>query len=236
MKLKKKHIVTIFVSLFAIAALMAAPTYSYLISKSETVTNTFEGGTFDVSIDEGEVDEYGTFTDSGETRTSEGQDYTYFAGAELDKDPTVTVTAGSEKCYVYVCVVDGLTSSEYFSIKDLRSDYWTAVATATDSDGNTVTLYRYYQIVDQSDATADLSLEPIFTKIKVSEELTAEAVTELNAANPTITVTALAVQAAELTESGADDVAMAAFTDSATDSAYSWTVVATDDEEDEETA
>ena len=42
--------------------------------------------------------------------------YKYIAGAVLDKDPTPTVLKGSEECYVFLCVENGLT--DQFTMDD----------------------------------------------------------------------------------------------------------------------
>lgn len=219
MKLKKKHLAALFAALVVVVAAMVMPTYSWLSSSTDPVVNSFEGGDIEILLDETEVDEYGepvTDEDGNPTgtRISGGNDYTYLAGATLTKDPTVTVYAGSEECYVYICVVDELTSYQneagkyLFEIADLNTDDWEVVTTVEDAESGTVTtLYRYSTTVDQSDAKEDLSLNPIFTTIKVSEELTAADVEALG--TKTITVTSYAVQAANLEQAEADALAQA---------------------------
>ncbi|MCD7722892.1 MAG: hypothetical protein LUH82_02915 [Clostridiales bacterium] len=227
MKLKKKYIITVLASLLLIAALMAAPTYSYLYYKSASIVNNFAPGSLEISLDEAVVDKYGEpVTDgSGQAtgeRTSTGNSYRYLAGAELTKDPTVTVFNGSDSCYVYVCVVDELTSctnsagTALFTVEDLNTDDWAVVSTVSGSNVTT-TIYRYCgdaqskdSVIDASAAESDIVLSPIFTTIKVSEELTQQDIETIG--SKTITVTSWAIQSASLTTDGADALAIAEFT------------------------
>ena len=166
----------------AVLVLGIAPaTYSYLTASSETVVNTFAGGAISLTLDEAKVDTDGDPID-GEPRVQENT-YKVVPGAELTKDPTVTVLEGSEVCYVYL-YVDNALDETYFTLD--YSDDWIEVASV-----GTKTLYVYKTTVDASDG--DVALTPIFTTVKVSYDLTSEQIEEMGEVQ--ITVQSYAIQA-----------------------------------------
>ncbi|MCD8365667.1 MAG: hypothetical protein LUC83_07650 [Clostridiales bacterium] len=202
MKKSRKILLSCLV-LAVIVTCTVSPTFSWLSAKSEQVVNTFAGGTIAVTLDEAETDEYGNKKD-GEERVTENA-YKYTAGAELYKDPTVTVLADSEACYVYLCVENQLPV-EYFTINyDTKS--WNKVDTYEQEDGTVLTVYRYKTVIAASDG--DQELEPIFTIVTVSDELTQEEIEALG--TKTVKVQAYAVQTAELEETSADELALEFF-------------------------
>ncbi len=119
-------------------------------------------------MDESPVDEDGKQTDGD--RVTENS-YKFVAGSELDKDPTPTVLKGSISCYVFVCLEN--KNADVF-ILNIDSAKWLKVS---EKDGKT--LYAYSKIVDASESHEDVVLEPLFTKVKVSDDLTSEKLAEL---------------------------------------------------------
>lgn len=85
-------------------------TYAYLTSTTDTVTNTFTVGNVTITLDEADVD--GSKTNV----TTEGRDmkntYKLVPGVTYAKDPTVHIVKGSEECYVFVKVTNGLGQYE----------------------------------------------------------------------------------------------------------------------------
>ena len=156
-------------------------TYSYLMASSETVVNTFAGGAISLTLDEEKVDTDGNPLED-EPRVQENT-YKVVPGRTLYKDPTVTVLAGSEVCYVYLYVENPL-NEDYFTLD--YSEDWIEVATT-----GTRTLYVYKTTVDASDG--DVVLTPIFTTVTVSSELTAEQIEAMGEVQ--IKVQAYAIQA-----------------------------------------
>lgn len=195
---KSKNYLIMLLMIAVICVSVISPTFSWLSSQSEKVVNTFAGGAISIILDEAPVDTQGKEI-PGERVTS--NNYKYVAGVELDKDPTPTVLKGSDSCYVFLCVENEL--NELFSL-NIDTVSWIKVA---ESDGKT--LYAYNAIVDASDAQEDVKLTPIFTKVSVSEDLTAEDIEELG--EKTLCVTAYAVQSEAMSASGAIDIAMAQF-------------------------
>ena len=179
--------------LAVIAVFAVSPTLAWLSVTSKPVVNYFSGGAIAIILDEAPVDEDGKAT--GGDRVQENH-YKYMAGAVLDKDPTVTVLANSEDCYVYVCVDNELPGT-LFSI-DINTAAWTLIYTS-----GSMTVYRY--AVSVSSSTVDQALTPIFTTVTVSDNLTSEDI--VNLGTKTLTVKAFAIQTASLPVGDADDLA-----------------------------
>ena len=182
MKKSKKFLVS-FLAVIVIAASLAAPTYSWLSSKSEKVVNTFAGGAITVTVDEAQVD-----TNGGERVIANS--YKYAAGSVLDKDPTPTVLKGSVPCYVFLCVDNELNN--LFSM-NINTDDWSAVA-----EEDNKTIYIYKETVDAEHSAEDIMLSPIFTQVTVSKELTQDDVAKLG--EKKLSVTAYAIQTEALSQ------------------------------------
>lgn len=161
-KFRKKLIISL--ASVLIIALLAMPTLSWLFAVSDEVVNTFEGGDIGVKLDEAKVDEEGK-TLPDEERVTENH-YQYVAGSVLDKDPTPTVLKTTVKSYIFICVEN--KHSDIFTT-DTDDVNWIKVA---EQDGKT--LYVYKTTVDAKDSDEDVVLEPIFTHVYVSEDLTLE--------------------------------------------------------------
>ena len=80
-------------------------TLAYLQSTTNVVTNTFTVGNVTITLNETPVDVYGAVV-AGEPVM--GNEYKLIPGHTYTKDPTIHVKAGSEQCYLFVKVVDGL--------------------------------------------------------------------------------------------------------------------------------
>lgn len=196
---KSKKFLTAFMALVMIAACIAAPTYSWLSSRSEQVVNTFAGGAITVTVDEAQVDTDGKKIDGGERVVANS--YKYAAGSVLDKDPTPTVLKGSVECYVFLCVENEL--DDLFSMNINTAD-WTKV-----SEENGKAIYIYKETVDAENADEDITLTPIFTQVTVSKELTQDDVARLGEKN--VNVTAYAIQTEALTQEEAINEACGQF-------------------------
>lgn len=181
-----------------IAVITVAPTLSWLSSTSEPVVNTFAGGAISIKLDEALVDTDGQAVEGEGAERVTSNSYKYVAGAVLDKDPTPTVLKGSEECYVFLCVDNGLTDK--FTM-DYNTQSWLKVAEA---DGKAV--YAYSVKVDASDSDEDIVLNPIFTTVTVSTDLTADDIEALG--ERTLSVTAYAVQTKSLDSKTAVDLAV----------------------------
>mgnify|MGYP000317351806 CR=1 FL=1 len=113
-KSQKLMITSIMVAV--IAMVTVGPTMSWLSATTDPVVNTFAGGAIALQLDESQVDANGKKM-ADAPRVKENR-YKYMAGAEMDKDPTVTVLKGSEECYVFLLVENEL--NEKFSINTIQ--------------------------------------------------------------------------------------------------------------------
>ena len=173
--------VTAMVLLFAI---VTGSTFAYMTSKTGPVTNTFTYGNVSITLDEGKVGENnGLFTDKGVTRVS-GNSYKVVPGNSYDKDPTVHVGANSDKCYIFVNVINGFTAYEADAdgkdtvAEQMKANGWTNMS------GN---------IWYKADAVTKGTDHVVFTKLHISDNLDnqkAEA-----AAQTSIVISAYAIQA-----------------------------------------
>ncbi len=195
---KRKNLIAIGAVLAILLVVTVVPTFSWLSAQSERVVNTFAGGAISILLDESPV---GTDGKKVEGARTIGNSYKYKAGAVLDKDPAVTVIKGSEECYVFLCVENELTDD--FKI-NYDTDSWLKVAQSGEK-----TVYAYKQKVNVLEADEDKMLEPIFTTVTVSADLTSEEIAELG--EKTLAVTAYAVQTESLTSAEAIDLAVANF-------------------------
>ena len=182
-------------------------TLAYLTS-SDKVENTFTVGKVAITLDEAKVDEKGqAIQDADRVKTN---DYKLIPGIDVDKDPTVTVKAGSEDCYVRVLVtvtkasvMNNTWNSELFTGKGKN---WTRkLNDVVDLDADTQTMeLRYDGVVPYSET--DTVLPAVFTGIHVPGELTNEQMASV--AGFKIDVVAQAIQAAGFADA---DAAWAAF-------------------------
>ena len=99
--MKKK--IAVAVSLLLVLALSIGGTIAWLTDTSDTVVNTFTVGKVELKLEE---------TGANKDGTTElfKKDYAIVPGATLAKDPTITVSANSEKCYVFVRITEANNS------------------------------------------------------------------------------------------------------------------------------
>lgn len=187
--------------LAVIAIFTVAPTLSWLSSTSTPVVNTFAGGAISIKLDEALVGTDGKAIKGENARRVTSNSYKYVAGTVLDKDPTPTVLKGSEECYVFLFVENGLTDK--FTI-NYDTVSWLKVAESKEK-----TIYVYSKKVNASGSSSDIVLDPIFTTITVSPDLTAEDIAKMG--ERTLSVTAYAVQTNSLTVQAAVDLAVEQF-------------------------
>lgn len=191
----KKKILKV-LALVACAVLLVvgsiAGTLAYLKDTAK-VTNTFTVGNVSITMDEANVNLYG---EPSGTRNAEGtgNEYKLIPGHNYVKDPTITVLANSEACYVFVKVENGIAAIEGgTTIADqMTANGWTEL------DG--VANVYYYNgakatngIVATADANQALVVFEEFT-LKTDADV-ASYVGNDGKVSATIVVTAYAVQA-----------------------------------------
>ncbi|MBQ7499823.1 MAG: hypothetical protein IJT91_02910 [Clostridia bacterium] len=191
---KLRNTLLIALALVAVCLTSVFGTLAYL-KATQSVSNTFSVGDIAMKLDETDVDNGG--------RTETGNDYKLIPGTTYVKDPTVTITANSEACYVRVLVTVtnasawenafGITAGN-LALSDISSDInanWTFVAKTTNGTNDTATFeYRYNAVVALS--ATDTVLPAVFETITVPG--TADAAGLAALANAHIDVVANAMQ------------------------------------------
>jgi predicted ribosomally synthesized peptide with SipW-like signal peptide len=182
--MKKRFIIVTAVALVCLLAVGATVAW---LTASASVSNTFTVGKIAITIAE-------------PTWASNSKIY---PGAIISKDPTITVTAGSEDCYVYAMVDNQLNGTISGAVSLNVPADWAVIGT-----NNTKTVYRYNATVASS--AADQTLTPVFTTVTVSGSVVTEAnINSLN--NGKIDVKAYAHQSNATTPGDADAAALAHF-------------------------
>ncbi|MGN1114697.1 MAG: SipW-dependent-type signal peptide-containing protein [Oscillospiraceae bacterium] len=196
MKTKRKSIL-LAICACALVAVSVLGTMAYLTSKDE-VKNTFTVGNVEIKLDEAKVDGDGkAITGEGAERVKNNS-YKLVPGAKLDKDPTVTVAKDSEKSYVRMLVtINKKSALDKIGIKmtDVFEGYnagqWIFTGQKDNNDDTMTYEFRYKNAVPET--SSDTVLPPLFTGIKVPDELNNQQLASLKDLN--IKVIAEAVQA-----------------------------------------
>lgn len=166
-----------FIALLALVLVIgcvAGGTVAWLVATSDTVTNTFTYGNIDIALAE-----------------TTGTNYKVIPGTVIEKDPKVTVKAGSEACWLFVKVekAGDIGTSTTDPVRYAIDTGWTQL---TDKDGKDVSGV-YYRLVDAVDNDTAFNVLKD-NKIIVSGELTKETINGYAVQQPTLTFTAYAVQ------------------------------------------
>ena len=115
-------------------------TVAYLTSK-DTVTNTFTVGNVQITLDEAKVDDNGQAITGENAERVKANTYKLLPGHTYTKDPTVHVAAGSEDCWLFVKVENGIAAIEDTTTvaNQMTAKGWTLVA-------GTENIYAYENI------------------------------------------------------------------------------------------
>ena len=140
-------------------------TLAYLTDKTDEVVNTFTTSGIEIDL----------------TETTE--DYKMVPGFTIEKDPTVTVKAGSEDCYLFVKLEKSENFDDFLTYE--MSEGWTSL---TGVDG------VFYRVVeDKANAQEFEVLKD--DQVTVNGTVTKDQLAALtNATYPTLTITAYASQ------------------------------------------
>ena len=162
----KKKSLALLLAIAIVVVGVVAGTVAWLTDQTPSVTNTFT--TSDINIE------------LKETKNN----FQMIPGWNIEKDPKVTVKAGSEACYLFV-KLEKSTNFDTFMTYEM-ADGWTALP------GNAGVYYRKVAA-----ATADTTFEVLKgNQVTVKGTVTKEQMNALTAADtyPTLTVTAYASQ------------------------------------------
>ena len=108
MKTFKKAILLVACAALLVGASIMG-TLAFLQDKTETITNTMTVGNVAITLDESVLDANGEKTG---VRSTAGNAYKLVPGKTYIKDPTIHVAAGSENCYLFVKIENGIAAIE----------------------------------------------------------------------------------------------------------------------------
>lgn len=187
MKKAKKALLLVLCAILLVGATVAG-TVAYLTSTTKTVENTFSVGQVNITLAETKVDVYGVkLTGNAAGTTNQGQAYKMLPGHEYVKDPTITVTSGSEPCWLFVKVENGISAYEATTntiASQLTANGWTVVSGQSN--------VYYHAVVDAREAAQTVK---VFEKFVIADN--AENVTgwsSVTSENTKVSVTAYAIQ------------------------------------------
>ena len=194
---KKAMLMTLCAIILVVATVFG--TMAYLTSTDEVV-NTFTVGNVAIKLDEAPVDGNGKATTGDRVKANS---YKLLPGHVYDKDPTVTLLAGSETSYVKMTVtfskaneLDAIFAPDGANLTSIFNGYdaanWIAKGNTKDADANTRT-YEFWYKEAVGAPTADVALDALFDSITVPGSITKEQLANIE--GMTITVNAYAIQA-----------------------------------------
>ena len=170
----KKKTFVLLLALVLIAGAAVGGTLAWLTDTTEAVQNTFTTSDIDITLVE---------------TTSE---FKMVPGCTIEKDPKVTVKAGSEKCYLFV-KIEKSSNFDNFMTYTVAND-WKAL-NDTNSDG-VADDGVYYRVVEASNADQEFAVlkdNQVTVKGTVTKA-DMEALKAADATLPTLTFTAYASQ------------------------------------------
>lgn len=197
MKMKARNkILLLALCMAALIAVSVLGTMAYLTS-TDTVTNTFTVGKVAITLDEAKVNDAGVAVTPAER--VKANSYKLMPGHSYTKDPTVHVTDGSENCYIFVKVENGISAFE--AANEESTDGYKTIATQIITNGwtkladNDNVYYRSYTNGENAQKSFT-----VFSNFKIADnannaEATKTSWNAVTAENTKITVTAYAIQA-----------------------------------------
>ena len=192
-----------------LVSVSVSATLAYLTSRTEVVNNTFSVGNVNITLDEAPVDTDGKETSGDRVMANS---YKLLPGHDYDKDPTVHVAAGSEECYLFVKVVNGISAIEKAYVKttttenedgttstnaetlgtiakQMEDNGWVALTGIKDAQNNPVDTTNVYYLNVTKTAGEDAI---VFENFAIKDDMSNTTLASYTSA--TITVQAYAVQ------------------------------------------
>jgi predicted ribosomally synthesized peptide with SipW-like signal peptide len=166
----KKTLITILATVL-VCCCVAGGTLAWLMDKTDPVVNTFTVGNVDI-----------TLTETVDTDNDNAASFKMVPGSKIDKDPKVTVSAGSERCWVFVKIEESDNLDDFITYEVANG--WQPL------DGVDGVYYCEYN--DPNAAIAEylvLKNDQVTVKNTVTKKMMDDLVNM-----PTLTVTAYAVQ------------------------------------------
>ena len=196
---KKAMLMTLCAIILVVATVFG--TMAYLTS-DDKVVNTFTVGKVEIKLDEAKANTDGSLVEGADR--VKANSYKLLPGHTYNKDPMVTLLAGSETSYVKMTVtfskaneLDAIFATDGGA--DLISIFggydastWIAKGNTKDAANNTRT-YEFWYKESVGASSDDVALAPLFTTITVPGSITKEQLDTIK--GMTITVNAYAIQA-----------------------------------------
>lgn len=166
-------------ALALIVGVAVGATFAWLTAKTDPVVNTFTYGDINIDLEE-----------------TTGDSYKIIPGVDIAKNPTVTVKAGSEACWLFVKVEEENWPELTYVNKDgkaVRKVSYDIADGWTKGDGTSIPANVYYRAVAAKDADQEF---PVLkdNKITVSDTLTKIEINEKLTGTPKLSITAYAIQ------------------------------------------
>ena len=168
-------------ALVLVIGVAAGGTVAWLVAQTDSVVNTFTYGDINIGLSE-----------------TTGSTYKIIPGVDIEKDPKVTVEAGSEDCYLFV-EVEEKNWPTFVEDDGTRKVNYSIAEGWTELEGVTGVYYREVPATTANTSFNILSGD----KVTVSENLTKAEINSVQT-QPKLTFTAYAVQ-----KDGIDDAAAA---------------------------
>lgn len=195
---KKAMLMTLCAIILVVATVFG--TMAYLTSDDEVV-NTFTVGKVEIKLDEAKANTDGSLVEGADR--VKANSYKLLPGHTYNKDPMVTLLAGSETSYVKMTVtfskaneLDAIFAPSGANLTSIFKGYdaanWTAKGSTKDADANTRT-YEFWYKEAVGAPTDDVALDALFDSITVPGTITKEQLATIE--GMTITVNAYAIQA-----------------------------------------
>lgn len=184
MKKTRMKILAVAMALVMVAVSSSLLTIAYLTSTTGPVTNVFTNSAkVKITLDEAKVDTYGVLVPSPSATRVTGNTYKLIPGHTYVKDPTIHVEQGSEVCYLFVEVVNPLTSIEAAGTTTIASQMaefgWVQISTSSN-------VYYLSSTVDARTAAVD---QVVFSSLTLKTDA------DVSQSYGNITIKAYAVQA-----------------------------------------
>lgn len=198
--MKKKAIVTV-VALVLVLCCAMGGTLAWLVDSTTEVKNTFTYGDINISLWEHELNEDGLTLSADVFTDKEQTGFKMIPGNKIEKDPTVTVKANSEDCWLFVRVKESDNFDTFMTYA--VEEGWTLYD--TDKTGSNIETagnddYVIYRKVTASDIDQNFTVLAKNNVTVRGEGVTKEMFAALTeATRPTLTFTAYAVQQDNLT-------------------------------------
>lgn len=157
--MKMKKILALALAALLLVAVSVAGTLAYLVDSTEEIENTFTKSNVDIEL------------------TETKKDFQMVPGATIEKNPIVTVKAGSEDCWLFVKVEESADLTKYIDYE--IAEGWTALENGV--------YYREAKAGDSFSVLAD-------DEVTVLGTVTNQMMDQVTGDNVTLTFTAFACQ------------------------------------------